>query len=80
VLNLVETVINDLPEDTTLDVVENLITEGEACRAQQVLLIETQTRGGQEVTEARQQLVNIEDTLTALYRRRAYLKTMEAPP
>ncbi|ACL58594.1 hypothetical protein [Methylobacterium nodulans] len=70
----------ELPEDTTLDVIEQLIDEGETRRAEQVLLIEMQDRRGQDTTEAEQVLQEIEDTLAALHCRRAYLRAMQTDP
>ncbi|WFT82064.1 MULTISPECIES: hypothetical protein [unclassified Methylobacterium] len=70
----------ELPEDTALDVIEQLIAEGAARQAEQVLLVEAQERRGQDTAEARQVLREIEETLAALHCRRAYLQAMQAQP
>ncbi|WP_407528352.1 hypothetical protein [Methylobacterium oryzisoli] len=70
----------ELPEDTPLDIIEQLIAEGEARRVEQATLVETQARCGQDIAEAQRQLQETEDTLAALHCRREYLRAMQAPP
>ncbi|MFE1600502.1 hypothetical protein [Methylobacterium sp. ID0610] len=70
----------ELPEDTTLDVVDQLIGEGETRRAEQVLLVAMLARRGEDATAARQMLREIEDTLATLHCRRAYLRAMKTGP
>ena len=70
----------DLPEDTPLDVVDHLIAEAEAHRIEQVALIEHLTRQAQSTTAAEQQLTQIEEILSALLCRRAYLHAAQEKP
>ena len=64
----------ELSEDTTLDVVDHLIAEGEASRIEQVALIEHLIHHGQSAVEAERVLTEIEDILAALRCRRSYLR------
>lgn len=69
-----------LTEDAPIDVVEQLIAEGEAHRAEQQVLLENQTQGGQDTRETRQSLQAAEEALEALRCRRAYLQAMQTKP
>jgi hypothetical protein len=55
----------ELPEDTTLDVVDHLIAEAEEHRIEQVALIEHLTRQRQSTTESERTLAEIEHRLAA---------------
>ena len=70
----------ELPEDTTLDVVDHLIAEAEEHRIEQVALIEHLTRQRQSTTESERMLAEIEHRLAALHCRRSYLQAMQVRP
>ncbi|GJE45608.1 hypothetical protein [Methylobacterium soli] len=69
-----------LPEDTTLEVVDDLIAEAEERRTEQVALIEHLTRQGQATAESERVLAEIERVLAALQCRRSYLRAMQVRP
>ena len=69
-----------VPEDLPLDEVEHLIGEGEARRAEQLLVLQTQAQPDQDPNEARQNLQAIDEALTALRCRRSYLQAMQENP
>lgn len=66
-----------LPEDIPLDEVEQLISEGEERRAEQLVFLQTQSRPDQDPNEARQNLQAIDEALVALRCRRSYLQAMQ---
>jgi len=70
----------DLPEDTPLDIVDDLIGEAEEHRVEQVALMEHLTCQAQSTAEAERQLTAIEDILAALRCRRSYLQAMRMRP
>ena len=69
-----------LTEDTTLDVIEQLIAEGGAHRDEQLMLLETQTRRDQDPSEVRQSLQAIDEALATLRCRQSYLQAMQVKP
>ena len=70
----------ELPEDTTLDVVDHLISEAEERRIEQVTLIDHLTRQQQSTIDSERMLTEIERILAALHCRRSYLQAMQAKP
>ena len=70
----------ELPEDTTLDVVDHLIAEAEEHRFEQVALIEHLTQQRQSTIESERMLTDIERILAALNCRRSYLQAMQTNP
>ena len=69
-----------VPEDLPLNEVEQLIAEGEARRAEQLLVLQTQLRPDQDPNDARQNLQAIDEALAALRCRRSYLHAMQEKP
>ncbi|WP_336487059.1 hypothetical protein [Methylobacterium nigriterrae] len=70
----------DLPEDTSLDIVDHLIGEAEEHRVEQVALIEHLMQQAQDTAAAERVLTEIEDILAALRCRRSYLLAMQTAP
>lgn len=70
----------DLPENASLDVVDHLIAEAEEHRIEQVALIEHLSRLAQSTVDAESQLRQIEEILSALLCRRAYLHAAQEKP
>jgi len=66
-----------LSEDLPLDEVEQLIAEGEARRAEMLLVLQTQSQTNPNSNEAQQSLQAIEEALATLYCRRSYLQAMQ---
>jgi len=69
-----------LSEDLPLDEVEQLIAEGEARRAEMLLVLQTQSQTDPDSNEAQQSLQAIEEALATLYCRRSYLQAMQEKP
>ena len=70
----------ELPEDTTLDVVDHLIAEAEEHRIEQAALIEHLIWQQKSTIESERMLTEIERILAALQCRRSYLQAMQAKP
>lgn len=69
-----------VPEDLPLNEVEQLISEGEARQAEQLMVLQTQAQPDQDPNDVRQNLQAIDEALAALRCRRSYLQAMQEKP
>ena len=69
-----------VPEDLPLEEVEQLISQGEARRAEQLLVLQAQAWPDQDTNDARESLQAIDGALAALRCRRSYLQAMREKP